>query len=293
MSPVRSFRARHAPASVAALALLALPAAAQQIDTYTGQTLNPAARVVLGEDQLAPAYYPGEGRQLRMVGQTFVAQAGNTQLDAFTFLVGPVHPYNAIMNPGRVHARAYVMAFDEATGIPTGEVLWYSDAPRDGQATYDYDAPVTPWAFATGGLTLTAGRQYVAFLSTLLEPADIRDRWGDLDASANGVAYNYVQTVGGTAYTDGRLWRMDARSLGYTDPDEYWAFWNDPALRYTRNFLLYNGSAEDAAFSATFTAGGAVGPVTTAPEPATWALLGSGIAALGAVARRRRGTMAR
>ncbi|MGZ8379850.1 MAG: PEP-CTERM sorting domain-containing protein [Gemmatirosa sp.] len=290
MPSVRSLDARHALASVAALVLLAAPAAAQQIDTYTGQTLNPAARVVLGEDQLSGNYYPGELRQLRMVGQTFVAQAGQTQLDAFTFLVGPTHPSNAIMNPGSVHARAYVMAFDDATGIPTGPVLWHSSAPRDGQATYDFNAPVVPWDFATGGLTLTAGQRYVAFLSTLMEPANIRDRWGDLDASAFGVAYNYVATVGGSAYADGRLWRMDARALAFTDPDDYWAFWTDAALRQTRNYLLYGSSADDAAFSATFTAGGAVGPVTTAPEPATWALLGAGIAALGAVARCRRGT---
>lgn len=281
--------ARLASAALLA-ALLAAPLDAQQIDTYTGRTLDPNARVTLGESQF-PNFYPGEGRQLRMVGQTFLAPVGQTQLDAFTFLVAPTHPFNAIMSPERVHARAYVMAFDEATGIPTGEVLWYSDAPRHGQATSDFNAPAVPWTFATGGVTLTAGRSYVAFLSTLLEPADIRDRFGELDNSARGSAYAYVATVGGGAYTDGRLWRMDARSLSITDPDEYWAFWNDPARRNTRNFVLYPGASSDAAFAATFTAGGAA-PVTTAPEPATWALLGGGLAVLGVGRARRRTAVA-
>jgi hypothetical protein len=88
-------------------------------------------------------------------GQTFTADNVDVVLDGFSFW------FDDYLNPDTVDFRAYVMAWDGNSG--TGPILFQSgdqtstnNGGAGGQEQFD---------FVTGGIALTGGQQYVAFLS--------------------------------------------------------------------------------------------------------------------------------
>lgn len=116
---------------------------ADVINTYTGWN---------GSDYILPF---GE-TDTATYGQTFTVGA-DTVLDNFSFWL------NDDVNPDRVDFRAYVMAW-HASNHATGPVLWSSSTTTTG-GTSSYEQ----FTFNTGGLTLTQGLKYVAFLNASLD----------------------------------------------------------------------------------------------------------------------------
>ena len=97
------------------------------------------------------------------MGQTFVAPANALQLDRFTFFLA----YGgdaAVRNPPAGPARfaGYVTAWDGSKA--SGPLLF---ASGETQLTTPIETPntFTPVSFETGGIALTPGRSYIAFLS--------------------------------------------------------------------------------------------------------------------------------
>lgn len=111
-------------------------------------------------------------------GQTIAAPSGDTSLQSFSF---------KMKVPTRYAFRGEVYAWDAVNGQPTGPQLWES-APT---STTD-DSVFQTITFSTGGLQLTAGQQYVLFV-TLLRDANT--------AGSNG-SFGYLAS---DSYADGML----------------------------------------------------------------------------------------
>jgi hypothetical protein len=194
-----------------------------------------------GVNALAPFGEPA----VATIGQVFTAEAGFTQLDAFGFEIandsGLANPTNFV---------AAVMAWDVVGAHPTGPLLFVAGPFSLGVTGY------VPASFLTGGISLTAGGQYVAFLtaSPLFDATP--------DAARIGFIGNDVYAGGGAVVLNNG---GDIPSLVST-----------PWL----------GSSDDLAFFATFSA--------AVPEPSTYGLIGSLALVAGIlVAKRRKAMVAR
>ena len=181
-------------------------------------------------------------------GQTFtVPTNGDSRLDTFSFWMQD--------RPG-LDFRGYVYAWDVAAGRATGSALFTSalmSAPSAGSGYHEV-------AVATGGLDLTGGNMYVAFLSASGVAGSGQTSWefstGDTYAGGEFVFYNNGEDLSLlTTYAWDSNWSGVDRDLRFA--------------------MTFNGA-----------------DVSVTPEPASVLLAASGLLALGGLGtlRRRRAT---
>ena len=199
-----------------------------------GAAADPITITTIGPSGLSQVVVGNFGEpNAATVGQTFIAPAGG-QLQSFTFYLFPVEG-----GPSRF--RGYVGAWDGEK--PTGPLLYES-----GERQVTTQNVATPVTFATGGLPMTPGLSYVAFLSA--------------SGLFDGVEDFTNLVLQEDTYAGGGHFAL--------------ASGNDFSQVFTRPW--HGLSPEDLAFRAE------VAPV---PEPSTMVLVGIGLAA-GAAARRKR-----
>ena len=174
-------------------------------------------------------------------GQTFTAPTTEL-LTSFSFWLSNGPSNYPIANPGDLTFKTYVMAWDGTKA--TGPAL-YTSSDHSANASTSFQR----YDFATGGVPLVGGQQYVAFLFADFPGAN----------ATNDLGY------AGNAYSAGDFFYLNAGS-------------NFSAVT-TSAWTDYGG---DLAFAAAFA------PSVTTPEPSTTALVAAGVAGLAGVVRRRR-----
>ena len=183
-------------------------------------------------------------------GQTFTPPGSDTVLDSFTY-------YGKLRTPRPLYFKGYVMEWDGSRA--KGPVLFESEQ----LSLSEYHGTYTPMPVATGGVSLTAGKQYVAFL-WVTGPYDTWCNFGGSgvlgEAGTNPWFYNTYPN--GEYVTQSRTMSEDFSKVTSTP-------WGIPTAQ-----------SGDIAFTMTFSA-----PV---PEPSAFVLLGMGAAGLLALAWRRR-----
>ena len=176
------------------------------------------------------------------IGQVFTVQAGYTQLDAFAF--GIAH-----QRGGDVTFGSFLAAWDPLNQRSTGPLLFATGPFTLTASTTSF----VPLVFNTGGLSLAAGAQYVAFLNTSLFFDGITD--------AAQIAF-----VGSDVYAGGGAVALD----------------NGADLSLLGSTSWVAGTA-DLAFAAVFSP-----ELVPVPEPSTYGLAGAGLIGLAVILRRKR-----
>jgi hypothetical protein len=219
-------------AAVAVAAFSAVPAHAETIS-------NPNAGSTVGP--LCGWPYQGGGCQTVFVGESFAASTTG-KLTNLQFTL------NGGSNLTSVQAIVYALDGSLATTFTPGAELWRSDAVAGTSGLLEFNPT---------GLKLTAGQNYVAFLTTYYTTGT---------GSANVSSCNPFTSVPcGVTNLNPNLGRaITGRALG-SNLDE---------LSFTQ---VVNGS-QDLTFSAT---------ITAVPEPAAWALMIGGFGLVGGAMRRR------
>lgn len=189
------------------------------------------------------------------IGQTIVVPTTDNILQSFSYWMSTSN------NGADLRFTAHVVQWDPVSQVAVGPVL-FTSGPFVGTGS-------TGWVrydFATGGVPLTSGMMYALLLSTA----------GVGQAGTEAVQFNLLaRGFGAGTYTDtygpGGL-VVKPGSADFLNPLPPW-----------------DTHPGDLAFEAQFaSAVGPVPPPSVVPEPSTVLLLGSGLAAAGLVARRRR-----
>lgn len=168
------------------LSLAVVPAPASAVTT-----------IDTGVDTAAGSYCMWGFPDTATYGQTFVAPAGDTVLDRFSFRM-----IRGGVDTATIAYRAFVYEWDVDRAV--GSSVWQSPAQQQVTlASDDYMNPDEVEAH-TGGVALEAGQTYVAFLST------------SLDYEANDEADVACVSPGLHAYSGGRF--VFNGDLG----DEWW-----------------------------------------------------------------------
>jgi hypothetical protein len=176
------------------------------------------------------------------VGQVFTVQAGFTQLDGFAFA-------GAHAAGGDVTFAVFLAEWDSANLRATGPILFAA-----GPATLtSSDGAFTVLPVFTGGLSLSAGTQYVAFLNTSL--------FFNVVADAGKLGF-----IGSDVYAGGGAVAFDSGA--------------DTSVLFTNTWAT---SADDLAFAASFSPG-----ASAVPEPSTYGLWAVASVAALVIARKRR-----
>jgi hypothetical protein len=243
---------------LALAALLALPARG------SGQqyTINPSAgitaenfrnyetgmRSAFGSRWVDGVMVEGHG-----FGQAFTVAAGSTLL-SYTLFHDACRLYVGTASDitGSCLFRSYVAGFDAASGRVTN-VLWESPA-------YDPDFRSRPWPF-TPGVWLDAGK-YVAFVLYEGTPPE--------PGYTGGVLSEYSE-----------LYPIGSQPPASPGTEQVRLVSRDPRLPVGETVWTVGQTDDVQNFSATL-------DTTVTPEPATVALLGTGLAGLAGAARRKR-----
>ena len=233
----RSVRATIAVFSIAAAASVA---GAQSINLPDNET---------------PTFYFGKGGASATYGQTFTAPTGGNFLQTFSFWLGDDPQGLGTTNAPSLLFQAYVMQWDAANGHATGPVLYSSSVyggPTSLSQRYDFASP---------NVAVSAGTQYVAFLSASNSFGNIvpTDATALMETSLLG-----TYTGGAFVFTDNG---SDFNSLS-TNPWDFTGF----------------GPDYQAHFAADFSANA----VSVVPEPSSLVLLVAGLSTLMVLAVRKK-----
>ena len=187
-------------------------------------------------------------------GQTFTAPTSDNTLQSFSFFL------RDIGGGADLQFQGYIAAWDGTAGISriTGPLLFES-AVRSGPST----ATFARFDFDVGGLALTPGSSYVAFLSA-------SGLFGSIPPTSAQTSWGFIPTVGTDAYSGG----------GFVFNNSG----NDFSLLSTTAWVPLGST--DLAFEMVFDN---TAP-TVIPEPSTVLLMGTGmgILLLGLSRKRRR-----
>lgn len=186
-------------------------------------------------------------------GQTVTAPAGAKSLSQFGFLIQDLNDFEGLGVPGPITYQAYVYAWNPSAQHIAGAPLFQSPVLQTPGTNTGNFFPVT---FNTPGAAVTPGAQYMVFLTTdgIGTPTDGNTAW----------AFPFSDVYSGGAFRF--LNDPNFADLSTTPWSDSSAFGSNPG--------------DDLIFSASF----------NAPEPASIGVLGLGLAALGMLRLRRRGT---
>ena len=184
----------------------------------------------------------------------------------FTFDLSPLSAFGDLQSTFNFSAHETAMASSGTVGGVS-----YVSAPFDGAFNFTYSGPTV----TKGGVTLTTGELLLGgtFTNAVFEARSGANGGALTDDSINGTVV-YTSGLPSTALplaSNGQSF-----TLGFLDMT--------PVAALQNGFIRHFTAVGNGLFSSNLTGGGGGG----VPEPATWALMLTGVAGIGACLRRRR-----